>query len=278
MREAKRLLQTGSAAQLRVAYILLDNAAEVIMYRSIYPELIHNNLYANLLKQWEEILKVSDSPEAMAHYEEVKALAIPEKKLNKIENDFSEKANFLLGKAKITSDIATSLKELHRYRNEMYHRDHVRYDVLKAVTALYFDVVCALVERYDETTQHPYVIGPPISFGGSATSERFKPPASVLAEELQSGLEWDWPEMARDLKKNLQLRLGKSVAIVGLLSLSLDVDEETIVKLALTYREHPTSGPEELKKTHRALRDAGSQPVGSASRATGSPRGPCCVF
>src|SRR5262245_51522403 len=93
MREAKRLLQDGSAAQLRVAYILLDNAAEVIMHRSIYPELINNNFYSTLLKRWKEIIEGTNAPEALKHYEEVKARVIPEKTLDKIESDFSEKAN-----------------------------------------------------------------------------------------------------------------------------------------------------------------------------------------
>ncbi len=248
LREVKRLLRRGSAAQLRVAYILLDNAAEVIMHRSLYPELINNEFQATLLKRWEEAIEGTDNPEVLAHYEAAKGLVITAKKLNKIENDFAEKANFLLGRGKLSTDTATSLKELHRYRNEMYHQDHVRYDVLRAVTAVYFDVVCCLVERYDETTQHPVFLGPPITLSTSARTEKFKPPANTLVKELRAGIKWDWPEVAGELKKKLAGRIEKTASTVWVLNLLLgDVGEEIVLKLAQTYRDQPTSGPDELR-------------------------------
>ncbi|MFD1086253.1 hypothetical protein [Micromonospora andamanensis] len=248
MREVKRMLREGSSTQLRVAYILLDNAAEVIMYRSIYPELINNAFHANILRRWEEVVAGTDDPTALEHYEEAKRRVIPPQKLNKIENDFAEKANFLLGRGKVTRDLATSLKELYRYRNEMYHRDHVRYDVLKAVTAIYFDVACSLLERYDETTQHPVWLGPPITVGGNVTEEDFKQPASVLVDELRSGVEWDWPAIARELKENLEGRFQKLTSTVEVLDLLLgNIGDDVVLKLAQTYRSHATSGPDDLK-------------------------------
>ena len=248
LREAKRLMLSDSSAHLRVAYILFDNAAEVIMHRSVYPVLIENDFYATLLRRWNEIVKENPTPEAFEKREEIVALVIPPKKINEIDKDFTAKANFLVARDKMDRSHALALKRLHEYRNEMYHRDHIRHDVIQTVTYMYFELVCTLLESYDKTTAHPY-IGPRIILDPVSRSENISPPADLLAAELRDGFDVAWRQTISNLKENLIDRIVKVIAAAFIVTMVFkDVDEDLAIKLAQTFRASPTDSPELLRQ------------------------------
>jgi hypothetical protein len=248
LREAKRLMLSDSSPHLRVAYILFDNAAEVIMHRSIYPELIVNSFYETLLRRWDEIVEDNPTPEAFEKREEVLRLVIPARKIKEIDRDFAAKANFLVSRDKMDRSHADAIKRLHEYRNEMYHRDHIRHDVIQAVTYMYFELVCSMLESYDKTTSHPY-IGPPIAVHPQSRMADYKPPARSIADELREGFDVAWSQMASHLKENLIDRIAKIMASALIVTMVFtDVDEDLAVKLAQTFRVSPTESPELLRQ------------------------------
>ncbi|MEV6306936.1 hypothetical protein AB0M02_46590 [Actinoplanes sp. NPDC051861] len=246
--EAKRLMLSESPSHLRIAYILLDNAAEVIMHRSIYPELIENDFYETLLRRWNEIVEVNPSAEAFEKRQEALQRVIPAKKLRELDRDFMAKANFLVARNKMDRGHADALKRLHEYRNEMYHRDHIRRSVVQVFTYMHFELVCSMLESYDATTRHPYV-GPPIGAFPEDRMATFKPPATVIADELREGFDVAWNQAAFHLKDQLIERIEKVIAGAWIVTMVFaDVDESLAIKLAQTFDASPTDSPEELKQ------------------------------
>ena len=55
--EAGAFLARGTVSHARLAFILLDNAAEVIMRRNVEVLLAGNTLMERVLRQWKEILE-----------------------------------------------------------------------------------------------------------------------------------------------------------------------------------------------------------------------------
>ena len=52
LEEAKRQIEQGDVAHLRLGMILLDNAVEVMMHRVIEDEFRHANMWARMLENF----------------------------------------------------------------------------------------------------------------------------------------------------------------------------------------------------------------------------------
>ena len=52
LEEAKKLVQQGDVAHLRLALILLDNAVEVMMHRVIEGKMMYSDMYARMLENF----------------------------------------------------------------------------------------------------------------------------------------------------------------------------------------------------------------------------------
>lgn len=141
----KTLILRNETVALRMAFILLDNAAETLMYRQVLDEFGHNELYERILEKAKTL-----PPDLFDKFR--REHPIPEileaKRKWKILQYFDEKVTYLCDTCSlIQKPVATVLSSLHRYRNEIYHRELIRAEILRAVAILYFEIVCGLVEK-----------------------------------------------------------------------------------------------------------------------------------
>jgi hypothetical protein len=146
--EAKVFLTRGTVSHARLAFILLDNAAEVIMRRNIEVRLTHNPGMERMLRQWKEILQqYPGDAEARRYHYEVAREVVPRATRRELARLFDAKVDFIRDGGDLQETESRVLKKLHRYRNELYHRDRMRAETVRSACLLYFDMACALFER-----------------------------------------------------------------------------------------------------------------------------------
>ncbi len=142
--QSKNLILDNDTASFRMALILLDNAAEILMYRKVLSEFRHNEMYGKIREQ----AKSAMPPEIFDKFltEHAVPEILEEKKKRKILKYFDEKITFLCDTCGlIPSPVRAVLSSLHSYRNETYHRDIIRNEILRPIAILYFELVCELV-------------------------------------------------------------------------------------------------------------------------------------
>lgn len=142
--QSKNLILENETASFRMALILLDNAAEILMYRKVLSEFRHNEMYGKVRQQ----AKSAMPPDIFDKFltEHAVPEILEEKKKRKILKFFDEKIAFLCDTCGLIPGPAGAvLSSLHRYRNETYHRDIIRNEILRPIAILYFELVCELV-------------------------------------------------------------------------------------------------------------------------------------
>jgi hypothetical protein len=146
--EARGFLARGTVTHARLAFILLDNAAEVIMRRNLEREMTHNRRLEQIRDAWKEIVAESpDDAEAKGRLHEVQSEVVSKRARKALADGFDPKVDFIRDRDGIPETEARVLKKLHRYRNELYHRDHMRPETILSACLLYFDLTCTLFER-----------------------------------------------------------------------------------------------------------------------------------
>jgi hypothetical protein len=151
--EAKAFLARGTASHARLAFILLDNAAEVIMRRNVEVRLVYNPFMEGVLMKWKEILRQHpDDARARRNHDEVATKVVTRAARRDLARSFDAKVDFIKDHGDVQETESRVLKKLHRYRNELYHRDRIRPETVRSACLLYFDVTCALFERLTQYT------------------------------------------------------------------------------------------------------------------------------
>jgi hypothetical protein len=146
LEEAGRLIKVGRIPHLRLAFLLLDNAAEVMMHRAVQDETQLQGVYRNLRREMLSMQSFyADNADFMDQLRDIEGKVLPERTLDRLDAEFRAKANFLVERGLLDSSLATIVKKLHRYRNELYHEMHIRKAVLEPATLVYFDVACSLL-------------------------------------------------------------------------------------------------------------------------------------
>jgi hypothetical protein len=161
--EIKRLVAVGRVPQLRLALILLDSAIELIMYRMVEEELRHERFYFDQLENLRrlESWRRSNNPmqrqfatsgpssdQLASEIQKLEPMVTSKARRKKIDRIFGEKVDFLVERQLLPLDVAPALKKLHDYRNETYHRDRHRMEVLYPAVIIYFDVACTVLDHY----------------------------------------------------------------------------------------------------------------------------------
>ncbi|MFJ8301070.1 hypothetical protein ACIQ9R_34930 [Streptomyces sp. NPDC094447] len=147
LEEAKGLIEKGRVPHLRLAFILLDSVTELILHRTVQSELWDQEMLAGLLPTYKEMADHGHA-EAVAEVEAIEAKIISKSDLNKIDRNFDAKVAFLVGRGVLDAALGPVLEKLHKYRNEMYHRDKLRPEVIKPATLIYFDSACTALDAY----------------------------------------------------------------------------------------------------------------------------------
>jgi hypothetical protein len=144
--EARRLADFDDVPHGRLALLLFDNAAETLLSRRAKEALIEAGWYGNALKKLAHI-EVEDEKLA-AFREELESKAVSEKTRQSIEKNFSDLVKFVFSRAdcNLEPELAACLNALHRFRNDAYHGDFVRSDVLGPANEIYFYLCCRLLK------------------------------------------------------------------------------------------------------------------------------------
>jgi hypothetical protein len=144
LNQSKNLIIANDTASLRMALILLDNAAEILMYRKVLSEFYYNEFYGKICKQAQSVMPPDIFDKFLIDHSVPEILE--EKNKRKILKYFDEKITFLCDTRRlIPVPSGAVLSSLHRYRNETYHRDIIRNEILRPIAILYFELVCDLI-------------------------------------------------------------------------------------------------------------------------------------
>lgn len=111
---SKNLIKEKTSQSMRISFLLLDNAAEILMFRYLERE---TRRFGGSNK--------------------------------KIPYVFADKVKLLIKEKVINQEIGAFICFSHDYRNEIYHRDKLRIETLKPIVLVLFEVVCELFTTLD---------------------------------------------------------------------------------------------------------------------------------
>ncbi|MDN4175578.1 hypothetical protein QWY28_21625 [Nocardioides sp. SOB77] len=160
MQEAVRLGSSRWLEHQRLALILLDNAAELLMNRCCEDLLRREDFDLRELRNIERAQAWRPDlyrTEPMARrLDELRARTTSIRRRKRIERDFNEKARFLVERDQLQPTYARILLRLHAYRNEAYHRDEVRPETLSSAVEIYTIAACHLMRTLTTGTMIGY--------------------------------------------------------------------------------------------------------------------------
>ena len=253
LEEARKLIQQGDVAHLRLALILLDNAVEVMMHRVIEGKMMYSDMYERMLENFP-----SDPPDAKGKEirQELATHVVPRKRQKEIRRLFGEKIKFLSeNHDKIPVPCARALKHLHDYRNETQHRDEVRSESINAATLVYFDIAADFLTRLQPGTT--------VSIGGEnydwlkkyGIQNKHVPSdetRSRIAEGLRDGLPLDIAGIRTALATHLMSRIEAMENQLSFIEESLPplVSAETPLKVVQFWHQTPTPVNSSLEDLH----------------------------
>ena len=204
---AKNMLLSGSLLNARLALILLDNAAEVMMYR----ELTRQFAWDDQLGKWQQ----DRPPELRPKY--------TLKQREKTEKEFGPMITVLQQLGRLSEEQASVLRVGHEFRVEAFHRAQLNPAVLRPSTILLYQTVVQLPVQF-----HPPIFGIP---GGGPKGEdaiflsRFRieraedlaDPGKLpkLRDFLLESVSLDISEFAGILSEDLQERIEGVIGGIG---------------------------------------------------------------
>lgn len=143
LNEACRHIKDGRLAQLRLALLLLDNAAEIQMNGCVSHHLIYEEMQERLRSQVFQVPEESRTKD-LQDLLEWKPLSAKQKRA--VAWSFDEKVRFLSERAnQLGAHLTGPLSYLHRYRNEAYHHATVRKATIETAAKLLLDINCELL-------------------------------------------------------------------------------------------------------------------------------------
>lgn len=213
LEEAKALIEHDTIIHNRLAFILLDNAAEVLMRRSIEVLLSANRRLEGLAKQWEEVFANTDDPDVRRRGNELKQQVVPRAKRAELSRSFPAKVHFLQERECIEATVGRVLKKLHQYRNELYHREHLPLGTVRTACLLYFEVVCSLFEslRQNDLIVVTLHMTPPqvlAKYNPPGTTTGY-PTKGMIVQALRAGLGIEGESLKDILIEHLTNRLDE---------------------------------------------------------------------
>jgi hypothetical protein len=270
LEEARRLLEQGDVAHLRLALILLDNAVEVMMHRVIEHQMEYSKMYARMLDNFPT---GPLDPRGEELRREMSTHVIPPKRQKEIRRVFGEKIKFLSeDRAKIPLPSARALKHLHDYRNETQHQDQVRSESIKPATLVYFDIAADFLVRL-----HP---GTTVWHGGQnydwlkkyGVQQKFVSQETHprIAEGLRAGLPIDIAGIRTALSTHLKDRIEtmENQLVFVEECLPSDLRAETPLKVIQFWHQHPIPPNASLAEVHAFVAPHGPDAFTKWSTAT----------
>lgn len=252
LEEAKRFILDGEVARLRLAVILVDNAVEVMLHRSVSEDLDRANSYARMLQRF------PDGPldaKGDALRQEIAAQTIPQARQKKVGRFFGEKLTLLSERGELPAGTARALRHLHDYRNELQHHDHVRPKSIRPAALILFDIALDLVVT---------LVPGSMSFGSDDNIDWLR---DYGMEPVPFGREDLRKVIAAQLRHGLPLDAdGIRAALIAHLGTRLDVMDANRTELA-GYGLRPTDLAEMLRHHQRWEQGLPDAPLNAADIA-----------
>lgn len=169
--EALRLAETGDLARLRLSLLILESTSEILLHREVTHRLMWQEFDRRMLDRIAESerLGLTATPEIDEMRRELQTRVLSKTRRRKIDREFDEKVDFLTEEGVIDSAHGRVLKKLHDYRNEAYHRDHVRSETLASAVKIYSYLTCLLLRDLEP---HGTAYGSEIPVGLQGYAER----------------------------------------------------------------------------------------------------------
>jgi hypothetical protein len=150
MQEAVRLARKTTDAELRVALILLDSAAELLMHR-LATDCVEQRRWAeSTVDHYRHLwarFGIRDRHQ-MQQLVDAEARILSKSRVKKIDREFDAKADLIVEEGLLSDGQARCLKKLHQYRNATYHRDHLRSRTLLTSVRIYVYVAFQMMIRF----------------------------------------------------------------------------------------------------------------------------------
>lgn len=138
LEEAKAYLLRGSLFNLRLALILTDNTAELLLYNALRRTVDRDEWLRPLRTKYEIAGRPIDSSIAVSYSEEERAQA---------EKEFDPMVHLAQHRLRlISASDATILRIAHRLRRDAFHRGQIREDILGEIVRLLFATVVGIGE------------------------------------------------------------------------------------------------------------------------------------
>jgi hypothetical protein len=147
--EALRYVDDGRLERLRLALLILDNAAELQVERRVRDELEIEDFQEHIRQQ--TLLVAALQPEGEREFPNSLAELVAWEPLTKaqkrsLDRLYDEKLRYLSERHDILDGrLAKVLSYLHRYRNEAYHEGRVRSETVRTAALILFEANCALL-------------------------------------------------------------------------------------------------------------------------------------
>ncbi|WP_030651384.1 MULTISPECIES: hypothetical protein [Streptomyces] len=214
LEEAKGMIEKGRVPNLRLAYLLIDSVTELILHRTVQTELQHQGILKKLLLAYQQNESYG-LPVDAKEVASIEAKIVSKSDLKNIDRNFDAKVGLLVRRNLLDKALGPVLEKLHKYRNEMYHRDKLRPEIIRPATLIYFDSACTVLESYRQMiTTYPSDLGAEICRftggrrpGFGETTDLSKKIAAQLRREV--GL--DLPLVRSALAAYLDARLDQMV-------------------------------------------------------------------
>ncbi|MFJ7902387.1 hypothetical protein ACIQ6V_18155 [Streptomyces sp. NPDC096198] len=212
LEEAKRMIEKARVPHLRLAFILLDSVTELILHRTVQTALWDQEMLTGVLSTYKQ-LAARGSEGAEAEIASIEARIIPKSELRSIERNFDAKVALLVDRGTLAPALGPVLQKLHKYRNEMYHRDKLRSEVLKPATLIYFDCACTALESYSQQfmAYSNTPLGPELTrfTGGRMAGLMKQSLPQEIAAQLRREVGLDLPQVRSALAHYLEARLDE---------------------------------------------------------------------
>lgn len=146
MDEARRYLEGGRLEQVRLALLLLDNAAELQIDQRVTDELTHENLREQIRERARTLGIPKGRSEELDELADWQPLTAKEK--DRLSKFFPAKLDYLSKRHHVLDPgIAAVLGYVHNYRNEAYHEGRVRPETIRTAAVILFEIDCFLLQN-----------------------------------------------------------------------------------------------------------------------------------
>ncbi len=141
-----RLGSMGDEAHLRLALLMLDSAAELMLHHWTTWPLHEAATYSRMLPMYEKMHEATGT--GAGDLVEIRAKALSSTRRRKIEREFGAKCDYLRDRGQLSDAQVRVLRRLHEYRNEAYHQDHLRPSTLASAVRIYTYLVCVMIREF----------------------------------------------------------------------------------------------------------------------------------